>query len=262
MAGVKEYKVMKNSVLPFVLLAMLAMGAYVCIADPTGPTAVFEEQRNMTAASNYTMNTTGGPAGGNIFVYNLSSNQANTRWKGYVGSISGSLRLADSTGILYEWSLGNDFTAEVYATRTDNPITWSNINCTWAKTSDESDTNRSREEEENAALNFNNHPIDNISATFPTRDNVGFQVGGVTVPQDYCYTTNPYMNSTDTEGYFEEALLHDGTYLVYATVMNKSASGYDNGRLYDYEMIIPENADPTFYSNQLSTAYYFYLELA
>ena len=246
---------------PLLLLALLIAAAAFVAAVPEGPSATYQETRNATGAANYTMNMTG-TAGGNIFVYNLSATQLNLRWKGYVGAISGALRLADGNGVLYEWGLGTDFTAEVYATRTPNPISWNDINCTWAKTGDGDTTNRSNEEEEGAALNFDQTmTIDNISATFPTRDNVGFQAGSVYIAQDTCYTTNAYSNSADTEGYFEEVLLHDGTYLVYAAVMNKTTAGYDGG-LYDYEMIIPENADPTWPTMDLSTAYYFYLELA
>ena len=59
---------------------------------------------------------------------NMSSDQQDSKWKAYIGNVSGSLRLSDSNSqSIYEWTF-TTITGEVFATR-NQTITWSGVKC-------------------------------------------------------------------------------------------------------------------------------------
>jgi hypothetical protein len=56
---------------------------------------------------------------------------------------------------------------------------------------------------------------------------------------------------------FEELLLYDGSYVVYAALLEDSITGFD-GTEYDFQMILPDSG---LEGSQTPETYYFYVEL-
>ena len=227
-----------------VLISLLVLLVRV-YATPVGPTTTYVTNSTNANPGNATLNY----SGGYIVTYNFVSNEQNTRWKAFVGNVSGTLKLADADSYsIFEWSRATT-SGEVYATRTPNTISWSNINCSTA-------VNKSTEE---IAIGHTANPNDNLSATFNDTDNKEFYVGTEHFQASNCSTINLNVNNTrDAVDDFEEISLHDGTYMIYAAIVENDKFGYTNiNRTYDFQIMVPENV--TTGATQL--AYYFYVEL-
>ena len=231
--------------LALIVFLFLIGVCYYAYAAPVGATATYSSNSTNANPGNATLNY----SGGYIVTYNFVSNEQNTRWKAFVGNVSGTLKLADADSYsIFEWSRATT-SGEVYATRTPNTISWSNINCSTA-------VNKSTEE---IAIGHTANPNDNISATFNDSDNKEFYVGTEHFQASNCSTINLNVNNTrDAVDDFEEISLHDGTYMIYAAIVENDKFGYTNiNRTYDFQIMVPENA--TAGATQL--AYYFYVEL-
>jgi hypothetical protein len=211
-------------------------------ATPEGPTSV-NVTSNTTSSTNsaYVINV----SGGYIAALNITANIRNTRWKGFVGWVTGRFALSDGTGsTLFDWSLSTN-TGKVYATRNSSTISWPNINC----------SNLSMIERENYNFNHTN-PQDNITRTFNDTSHAEFYVGTKHIAANSCRTLNTYVNNQSSNE-FEEMVLDDSSSLVYATLFENNQQGY-NSLNYNFQMIVPENGAPSFSG---STAYYLYVEL-
>jgi hypothetical protein len=214
-------------------------------AAPVGPSSVSilnNETRNSSSA--YMLNT----SGGYITTINITANTQNLRWKGFVGYLTGKFSLDDAGGsTLYDWTLAV-ITGEVYATRNGTSISWASIGC----------ATTAQIEAENIAMNHTN-VYDNITATFDdTNNHPSFSVGSVPITVNSCnHTLNTYVNNVSATDFDEIALHTQGT-IVYATILEDEATGFD-GNTYDFQMIVPENGASSWTG---STAYYLYVELA
>ena len=250
-------------------------------AEPSGPTVSIEGNPTKAAAAGTKVNSSNATSsvvrspGGMIFTANLQSDQQNTRWKAYVGNVTGTLTLDDaSSNTIYQWTLST-VTGEVFSTRASGSINWSGINCTWIAdgkinaTQGITSSNRTPEHNENIVLSHTS-PDDNITATFSLANHSSMTVGSVAIGKNNCFTTQTRQNDnaqvfldSDNANY-TEILLYDGAYnktsgnLVYATFIYDDLEGY-NSQSYDFQMILPESAAVGFTS---STAYYFYVELS
>lgn len=224
-------------------LTIAALAVHLASAVPVGPTVVFNSSETSTPASAAMINTTGG----SITTVVLNATSQNLRWKAYVGNVSGRLTLDDAgQSTIFDWTLAA-VVGEVYATRSSDTISWAYVNC----------SNQSAIAGEEVALNHENNPDDNISATFSTQIHDDFYVGSRLINQNTCYSLHPYINDSSQSDYFEEILLDDGTNIVYASILEQDMFGFDN-RTYDFQMIVPEDGSPGFSG---STGYYFYVEL-
>ena len=226
-----------------ILFSLFLMG-FVLAADPVYPDDIsYGDNETKNATDALTVNVSGGV----IANFNLSATIQNPRWKAFVGQVVGSFTLDDSAGsTIYDWTLAT-VTGRVYATRKTTAVTWASIGC--ATTNDL--------ENENTALTRSNVD-DNITATFSDTTHDTFNVGSNPIGQDTCPTLNTYVNSVKNEGSgqpFEEMALHDGSDVVYASILEEDATGY-NGASYDFQMIVPENDSDT-----ANTLYYLYVEL-
>ena len=261
-----------------VVLSLVLISVY---AAPIGPTVTVlgNTTKNDTPATkvNSSINGTISP-GGYIFTLKLTSEQRNTRWKAYVGNVTGTLVLDDAyDNTIYQWTLSS-VAGEVYATRSAGSVNWSGINCTWIADGRENKTwdminrstsNRTPEHNENLALSQTSKD-DNITATFAYRNHSSITIGSVEIGKDECYSVQTYVENnaqsfTDSNtANFTEIILYDGAYntttgnVVYATEMEQDKIGYRSDSTYDFQMIVPEVATVGFSS---STAYYFYVEL-
>lgn len=222
-------------------------------ATPTGP-------GSLGIISNETSSITNGTqinvSGGYIATLNITAQQQNPRWKGFVGNVTGTLSLDDASGsTLYDWSL-TSVAGEIYATANATSPTWSQIQC----------TNATVLEVQNDYLNHSNQQ-DNITATFNNGINGShdaFVVAGVSITADTCPTLNTYVNSASQDASFEEMALTDSTNfsaskgtIVYVTIMENDVTGFD-GATYDFQMIVPDDGSDGFTG---VTPYYVYVEL-
>ena len=254
-------KTSKNITLAIIILIVLAGISYV-FALPSAPTITYLGNSTKTTASGLKVNTTGNDtsapdkAGGFIFTIRLNADSQTDRWKGYVGNVSGSLVLDDTDGYtIYDWAMTTSISGEVYATRTSGAITWDDVNCSTS-------TNITNEE---IAMNHTENPNDNISTTFNDTDNSEFYIGSTIIGANTCYTTNIFVNdSSPINDNFEEVLLHDGSNMIYTSIIEENQDGYNNRAAgdrtytYDFQMILPERG----YSGwSQSTPYYFFVEL-
>ena len=271
-------------------LSLLLIITFV-YATPDGASSVSYIKNSTGTADNGTMvNGTPGSgqdsdnpnkAGSYIYTVNLEGTTQNSRWKGYVGNVTGTLVLDDADGYtLYDWTITTSLSGEVYATRTAGTVNWTNINCSYLNST----------YWEMVYLNHTN-ANDNISTTFNDTDNKAFYVGNRLISANTCPTINLHVNdSSDLEGtdYFEEILLYDGGYdgvnstnmtewnntdtgpsnvnlrnVVYAAILEENKFGYKgssgDNETYDFQMILPEDGTDGYVS---STAYYFYVEVS
>ncbi len=239
----KLYKILVMSI----LLALFMVTNYLTYANPSGPTITFIANETKNPAGATMINT----SGGTITTVTLNATTQNLRWKAYVGNVSGTLTLDDGNdNTLFDWEL-TSVVGEIYATRTENSINWTGINCSNA-------THISYEE---ISLNHTNKD-DNITSTFDDGTHRGFYVGTREILSDTCFAVHTYVNSSSQQSNFEEVILYDGTNetngnIIYATPFEDNAYGFDNNT-YDFQMIVPEVGLATWTG---STAYYFYVEL-
>jgi hypothetical protein len=160
--------------------------------------------------------------------------------------VNGEFTLDDASGsTLYDWSQSTT-SGRVYATRNSTTIAWASVNC----------SNLTVMEIENNRMNHTSSD-DNISATFDGTTHNSFFVGNVFIPANSCRTINTYVSNASQDSDFEEMSLYDGTSIIFATIVENDATGFDDNN-YDFQMIVPENGAPSFTS---STAYYLYVEL-
>lgn len=230
----------------FIALVVLLQMMDVSAADPQGPDV-------LNVSSNETKGTVGAQmwniSGGYITSANLSATVQDTRWKAFIGQVTGLFTLDDASGsTIFDWEL-TSITGRVYATRNDSSITWANINC----------SNLSFLEDENYNMNHTN-ANDNITSTFNLSEGAThstFYVGSKLIGANSCPTLNTYVDNATQDNRFEEMALDDGTSVVYATIMEEDQTGY-NSQNFDFQMIVPENGAPSFAG---ATAYYIYIEI-
>jgi len=228
-------------------LALLISISESSAATPEGPTITLIRNQTSVARNGSIANISGAYIGS----IRLNATQQNTKWKAYVGNVTGKMTLDDAAGqTIYDWPVSNP-SGIVHATRKSTAVSWSNIQC----------ANLTHIENENRAINQTSDS-DNITSTFPTKVHAPLSVGLTSFGINSCYSTHAYVNSTAQSTTFDEVALYDGTdasngNIVYATRIENSAWGFNN-QSYSFQMLIPEIGLPTWAS---STAYYFYVEL-
>ena len=256
---------------------ILSLVLTIVNAVPIGPTISILSNTTKNASVglkvNSTINGTISP-GGYIFTTSINSVQQNTRWKGYVGNVTGTLTLDDALdNTIYSWSL-TTVTGEVYSTRVSSTINWTGINCTWIadakmNSTDGASSNRTPETLENAALSLTSKD-DNITATFNKQNHTAFTTGTKTVGKNECFSIQTYQRDAaqvfadSATANFTEVILYDGAFntsngnIIYETKIENQITGFKSDSVYNFQMIVPENGASTWVS---STAYYFYVEL-
>ncbi len=229
----------------FLLILLLSSFAFLkaSLAIPSGPQISYNVTENITYAPATFINT----SGGSFTTLNFNATTQNTRWKAYVGNVTGKLVLDDANNrTIYDWE-PTAIAGEVYATR-NNSIDWSRINC----------SNSSVILAEEAFLGHNSSNIDSISRTFNETAHGSFYVGNRFIQANSCNSTYTYVNSTrqsrSLNSSFQEILLDDDGSLVYTTLLENSVYGFDFGQ-YDFQMIVAER------ETGQPTPYYFYIEL-
>lgn len=235
---------MKANSIVMLLIVMMAVFAMHSHATPTGPDSiVVVSNTSQNASLGSLMNT----SGGTIFTININATTQNYKWKGYVGEISGTFSLQDSSGrSLVDWPIST-ITGEIYATRKSTSIDWGQLSCAGSVFID-------AEEED---LNMTEGMSDRINSTFNSTSHGAFYVATTSIAADTCPSVALNVNGTRQSTDFVEVLLQDDSSLIYASLLENRTYGYD-GELYDFQIIV---ADSALEGDAPNTEYYFYVEL-
>lgn len=225
------------------VLALLILSLSFLVAAPEGASSIdITSNQTKVAESGTQVNV----SGGYLAAINITANVQNTKWKAFLGWVNGKFTLDDASGsTIYDWSLSVT-SGRVYATRDSSTLSWGTIGC-----ADNTDL-----ENENTALSHTSLS-DNITATFSDTTHNTFFVGATNIPSDTCPTLNTYQNNVSQDTDFEEMVLHDGTSIIYATIMENSQVGFD-GNTYDFQMLVPEDGSSSWSG---LTPYYLYVEI-
>lgn len=233
-----------NPVILGVLLVLASLlSVSLVFAQPTGTAITFNETD---------FGPTIGPSnrtddGGTISTLVLDALQQTNRWKAYIGNITGSLTLDDSTGnTIFSWALDtSDVTGEVYSSRSDT-VAWSQIRC--------ADNTLITTEE--SILDMAASGAYTINKTFNETTHPALTIGAEIISANTCRSTSTYVNDAQQaigSADFPLILLDDETDLVYTNIINAQTTGFD-GTSYDFQMIIPNDPLNT-------TTYFFYVQL-
>ena len=215
--------------------------------------AATPENPAITSVNNSTWSTSNNGffniSGGYISTMNLDATFQNSRWKAMVGNVTGKYTLDDAAGqTIFDWTFST-ITGRVYATRDSNTIEWGTISC----------ADGTEMANENTAMFHSNQSSDNLTRTFNRTTHTAFYAAGTYIGTNQCnYGVTTYVNDAPQTTDFEEIVLHDGTSIVYATILEDNAEGYDTAKTFDFQMIVPENGTGGFTG---ATAYYVYVEL-
>ncbi len=189
--------------------------------------------------------------GGNIVTLTINVEQQDDAWKGYVGNVTGVYVLKNSNNYsIYEWPAAAVITGEVYISR-NSSLNFSSGAITCANAGEIS--------AEESFFGMVSGDTDKIINTFNTTNHSAFNVGSNIIVQDSCNATALWVNDTvqtpSNTSVFQEIILHDGSTLLYASLINDNKVGFDNTTSYDFQAIVAENR------TSAGTTYYFYVEL-
>lgn len=243
----KRQKLKSRNLLAFVLIFGILLSLnLIFAATPEKPGITSINNSTWATSNNGFFNI----SGGYISTINLDATFQNTRWKAFVGNVTGKYTLDDAAGqTIFDWTFAT-LQGRVYSTRDSGTVEWGSIGC-----ADATDMNN-----ENSALCHSNISTDNLTRTFNRTDHTAFYAAGTYIGTNVCnYGVTTYVNDAPQDTDFEEIVLHDGTSIVYATIMENNAEGYDTSKTFDFQMIVPENASAQFGNG--ATPYYVYVEL-
>ena len=230
--------------LVLMLISIMVVNKSIVLAAPQGATITYNLTENATVRSPDSHTA----AGGSFTTLILNVTSQTSKWKAYVGNVTGKLTLDNSNNkSIYEWALTN-VQGEVYVSR-NSSINFTALAC----------SNRGNITSEETLLNINSSSDDSINKTFTQQIHRSFVIGGTgTISNSSCYAIATYVNDAaqpaDESATFQEILLSDGRNLIYTSLINDNRPGFDSGT-YDFQMILPD--DP----GVASTSYYFYAEL-
>jgi uncharacterized membrane protein len=232
--NIETRNTMKQTATTLAIVMVFALAATLVIAAPQDAqsAAGTAETYTVTGANAYSAE------GGNITEVNVSSDASTSKWQGFWGNISGSLRLGDGTSnIFYDWS-GITFQA-VYA----SPGTTLN----WATVSDLA--GQGAREGKDTDYNLTSTDPDSINQTM---SGAACSAGTIFTNAD---GVTPY-NSTAGAGSWETCLGEDTSNLagtVFGTDVISAGADAFNGDTVQYQLMVPVE--------EAGTNYYFYLEI-
>lgn len=187
-------------------------------------------------------------AGGSFTTLVLNVTSQTSKWKAYVGNVTGRLTLDNSNNMtIYDWTL-TTVQGEVYVSR-NNSINFGSMIC----------ANSTHIANEESNLSINSTSDDSINRTFSQKVHKSFVIGGTgVIANSTCYSISTYIGDASQAAsestVFQEVIMSDSSSIVYVSILEDSKVGFDNS-FYDFQMIVPDN--PT----ELSNTYYFYAEL-
>jgi len=226
------------------LFIILLLGVAKTVAIPQGVSIIYSTTENASVRSA----DSHAAEGGSFTTLRLNVTSQTSKWKAYVGNVTGRITLDDSSNrSIYDWSL-TTIQGEVYVSR-NSSINFSSLGC----------ADNSQIISEENYLNISSSSDDSINTTFRQKTHKSFVIGGVgSIQNSSCYAIATYINdapqSFDEASQFQEVLLSDTRNLVFVTLLENKKVGFDT-RVYDFQFIVPD--DP----REISTTYFFYAEL-
>jgi hypothetical protein len=233
---------MKKLICLVLFLSMIVALSAFAVAAPNGVT--------VTPGTSNRANATGpdddpNAMAGNITGLDIVGVSTTQSWQGYFGNVSGTIKLADNlNNIMYNWSLASP-EGEIYASNAST-VVWSSIQCY-------DEPNNMSEFEKRFGIGLSD--VDGLNETFNLNNHPEFFTNNIQFASGACNNTKLY-DSTGI-GTFDEVLLTDGPSLVFASLLEQNANGFDNVPN-DFEMIVLENGHGT---DTSTTPYYFWAEL-
>jgi len=238
----------KHMVTVFVLVAALAlMTSFVVAVQPSGaqvtpgPSSRAPEDNPEFDPNALAGNVT------NINLFGFTNTQS---WQGYMGNVSGTIQLADSSdNVMYNWSLASP-EGEVYASE-NNSIVWPNIACYDMSLNGSLD----------ARYNLAADDVDGIDETFNDGNaHPMYYTNNIQFVADDCPATQLYDNTGS--GVFWETLMTDdvanGENVIFTSILIEAdTTGFD-GTYYDFQMLVLEDGHGT---DTATRTYYFWVEL-
>jgi len=212
-------------------------------AQPTG----IEIINNITETSRTINPQNRTDQGGTITTLVIDVLQQNTRWKAYIGTMSGTLTLDDALGnSIFRWELEeSEIEGEIYITRNIN-IDWSLVSCPTQTTITT----------ENTYMGFSPTAADSIQRTFNETIHPPLLMASATINLTNCPATSTFVNNTKQaqgSASFPIILIESGSNLIYVTHINNNKHGYASANV-DFQAIVPDRIGTT-------TTYYFYAEI-
>ncbi|MFP4567443.1 MAG: hypothetical protein ACLFN8_00715 [Candidatus Woesearchaeota archaeon] len=238
----------KSNSLVKLIFALLFFSSILVLSNNVFSSPFYPSGGNITYVDNYSIPLEPGveliSSGGHIHVVNIEASQPNPFWRGYVGNISGRLKLGDGSTSLFDWIMDNT-RGKIYASRS-NTLDWNNIRC----------ANNSEIILEDSYLGFEPSIEYSVNRTFSDSEHESFYTFFNYIETDSCKSAalNVYNNTSSRD--FEEVILSDNnSNLIFSSVLQNGAIGFNNNT-YDFQLILPENQNLS-----VSEEYYFYIEL-
>lgn len=184
--------------------------------------------------------TTTPTQGGAETQLDLSVMTQSLKWHGIYGDLLAVPTLSDGTDVFYNWT-GESPQGEIFASRSGS-VDWQSVTCAQAidVQSEESITGTDS---------------DSVSNTFNSSNVNSFDVGSSVFDTGDCGYAAFLIDDTGDHGTFEEILLHDGSDMVYTSILQPDTLGFNQENI-DFQMIVPEDG-----TDDTATTYYLYAEI-
>ncbi|MFC1705173.1 hypothetical protein ACFLZ6_02500 [Nanoarchaeota archaeon] len=257
------------SMLSGLIVILLMSVSFVIAAIPEGPSTF--DVKASTRRSVYPKASHNAYAG-NVTHLVVAAQTVTQSWQGYVGNVTGTITLDDSSNYtLYDWSLG-DPEGEIYATNAST-VSWATGNVICWNWSDPVGSELQLTDIE-GELGMAADDVDGVNETFTcdmcderaiSTTHTNFYVGGQLIDGSQtgdgdgpCPVTNLY-NGTHVAGAHEEVILYEDTQnaIIYTSIIEIDKNGYNN-QTWDFEMIVGEDGHN---GDTGTTTYFFYVEL-
>lgn len=242
---------MKRIGIVLVIIIVLTFGVSFVIGAPYGATDIdyITSSRGVGGGAGASI-----PAiAGNVTELIINGTVITSGWQGYYGNITGEIVLENSGGYrLYDWSEIGAVKGQVYATTFSGAITWASITCMDFLSETEYNITQF-----NTEFGYSGIEGDALDKTFTDVGHPAFSVGTVPISASSCNSTYTYVNNATQTAAFSEVMLTDTTYPVFTTLINDSATGFDN-QAHDFQMLVAEDGRD---GDTSTTDYYFYVEL-
>ncbi len=252
------------------LVLVFATAIYFVVAEevPMGAQQADEGEESTINASNYLPESVNAYAG-NISQLTLFGRSQTKHWQGYYGEVTGIIVLDDAQNFtMYDWP-NDEPQGEIYATSTAATPVWNTVACfDFVGGADGSGLGNVSVWE--AAHNIVPDDVDGIDETFNMTTHPNFDVGEFTITTNTCPSTFTHVSDAWQEDDFVEVLLRDSAgQLIFTTIIedkdvgaNADVVGY-NGVTHDFQLLVAEDGTSLDGGsrNQLTTTYWFYLDL-
>ncbi|MFH1801874.1 MAG: hypothetical protein ABH864_00310 [archaeon] len=263
----------KSNLAALLLVVVLVAGFLFLATDvlavqPNGVSTI-SEIRSESASNDSAGNDTA--IAGNITELSITAYSTTQAWQGYIGNISGAIRLADASGdVFYNWSSASP-SGEIYAS-TNVTVQWTNIQCfnytangsfiSTGETAGGTSLYGMNLTQLEAEYGINSNDADGVDATFTdANSHAEFFTAGKQFTAGECVSTDVFdSNGIGTDGNFEEVILYEPTttsVIFTSLIESGSVDGFDN-QDYDFEMLVLEDGHGT---DTDTTTYYFFVEL-